>query len=123
MSQRGQERNGDSPGKGLELCLVLCRQNAVDRRQRGLFTGKLSVEPAGVTGVLELGAKGWCDPLVEHVVPIDVAEKGVCLDFLCVRGASPESLGGVSRKELWRVRKSVSSVIHSCRHVSSPCAE
>lgn len=68
----------------------------MNRCEGRFLAGEFSVEPAGITWIFEGRSKGRCDSLVEHVVPIDVAEEGVRLYFLCISRAGTKSLAGIA---------------------------
>ena len=80
-------RLGYVPGEVAELGLVLGGEDAVHGGEHGLLPGELGVEPRGVARVLERRAEGRLHAQRKQLVPVDVAEERMRLDFLRVGGA------------------------------------
>lgn len=78
------------------------------RCQNRRHARKFRVEIAGIGGTRNLRLEWWLNSLVIDIVPVDISEKGLAHDFLCVSWSTSQALVRFSGQELLEDRDRVS---------------
>ena len=99
------------PAETLELGLILSAQHGMHWRQGRFFARKLGIEPACIAWIFKRWTERRGDTFVEHVVPIDIGEEGMCLDLVCIGRACAQPASWIAREEFFQDRDGI------CRHV------
>jgi len=90
-----------------ELFLVSLRQHTLYRREHRCDISEFGIEVAGIGPALDSGDEWWRYALVVDILPVDVAEKGVGHDLLCVGRTRSKTLFGFAGEQFLEYRDTI----------------